>query len=386
MIGHRGDNIRTPWRQRLRRCRQGVLPLVSFILCVLLAVWLWRRPGQLRNSIGEVETVRIDVTATADGTLLALSPRLPELLERVAAGTVIARLDDAPTRAAMAITRARIAQLQSALRAAIEKAALTECDRQQAQRRESCRLTWEVQRRRLDVLDRRAVVETGRLEEKRLDAQVALLEPSLARGIVTELQVTQLRLERDEVRKRIAENERALVEAQEQADSAAAALRALPALRATSVDAVLAPVEAEIAVGERELDALQVQIDALEIRAPISGSICGIHRWPGQGVKAGEPIVTVAADRGRCIICYVRQEQPLRPAVGMPVVVQIHGSRTLPSESLVERVGAQVELLPLHHLRDPKTPEWGQPVWIQPPPQLDLRPGELVNVTFGPAS
>ena len=53
-----------------------------------------------------------------------------------------------------------------------------------------------------------------------------------------------------------------------------------------------------------------------------------------------------------------------------------------PVETIVDRVGPQVELVPLHHRRDPAVPEWGQPVRIVPPQDLPLRPGELVDVTF----
>jgi multidrug resistance efflux pump len=382
MIARPNDIIRTPWPQRLTWYRQTALPIISFVACVLLTGWLWQRQGQMPGCIGEVEAVRIDVTASANGTLLALSPPLPALFERVEAGTVVARLDDATTRAAMATVQARIGQLRGELQAAIEKTAVAEFDRQQAQQREAARLTWEVQRHRLDVLDRRAVIETSRIEEQRLTSQITLLEPSLARGTVSELQIKQWQLQRDEVRTRIAENERALAEAQTQGETTAAALHDLPTLRSASVDVMLAPLEAAITVGERELAELQVQVDAREIRAPISGVVCNIHRWPGQTIKAGEPIITIAAEHGRYILTYVRQEQRIQPTVGMPVALRVRGSRTRPVESLVERVGPQVEQLPPHHMRDPKLPEWGQPVWIEPPPQLDLRPGELIDVTF----
>jgi multidrug resistance efflux pump len=382
MIPPRSDCIPTPWPQRLRCFRRSVLPGVIFGVSLLAMFWLWEHQGQMPNAVGEVEAVRIDVAATAQGTLAGDAGMMLTLFERIEAGAVVARLDDGPARAAMATVRARITQLQSELRAAVEKTALQEFDRGQVHQREACRLACEVQKHRLDVLDRRAAIETDRIEEQRLETQIAFLQPALARGTVTELQVTELRLQRDEVRKRIEENERALAEAQTQGQSAAAALRAFPELRAASVELVLAPVEAAIAVGERELEELQLQVDALEVRAPISGTICGIYRWPGQAIKAGEPIVTVAADQGRYIVSYVRQEQRIRPAVGMAVTIRVRGSPTPAVESVVERVGPHVELVPPHHLRDQKIQEWGQPVSIRAPQHLNLRPGELIDVTF----
>ena len=219
-------------------------------------------------------------------------------------------------------------------------------------------------------------------KRQRLQTELSFLEPLRARGTVTELQVTDQRLQRDIVRKRISENERSLAEAQEQLDAVIAALHAYPKSQAAGVDKLLGPLEAAITVGQRQLDELQVQLESLIVRAPFRGTICAIHGWPGQQIRAGDPIFTLAAEQGRYIVSYVRQEQRIRPAVGMSVAVRLHGSRALPVESVVERVGPQVELVPLHHLRDPKTQEWGQPVCIQPPQQLDLRPGELIDVTF----
>lgn len=235
---------------------------------------------------------------------------------------------------------------------------------------------------RLDLLDRRSLIETDRAEELRLQTELAFLEPLRTRGTVTELQVTDQRLQRDVVQKRISENERALAESQQQLQAAIASLDAYPQHPAAGVDKLLAPLEAAITVGERRLDELQVELAALQIRAPFRGTICAIHGWPGQRIRNGDPIFTLAAEDGSSIISYVRQEQRIRPAVGMAVAVRVRGARTPPVESVVERVGPQVELVPQHQLRDPKVPEWGQPVCIQSPPGLELRPGELVDVTF----
>jgi len=172
-----------------------------------------------------------------------------------------------------------------------------------------------------------------------------------------------------------------LAEAQEQGDSAAAALRAFPELRAASVDMVLAPVEAEIAVGERELEELQLQAAALEVRAPISGTICEIYRWPGQTVKAGEPIVTGGGGTGAV-------HRQLRPAGAGGAAGRGHGGHR-PGPRVAHsgrRVGGRTGRTPsgtraAAPLHDQKIQEWGQPVSIRPP-EPDFRPGELIDVMF----
>jgi multidrug resistance efflux pump len=382
MILRQSDTIPTPWIQRLHHVRQSLLPVICFCGCVLTALWMWDRQGQFPNAVGEVQAVRIDVTASADGILTTLPCGPWTLFDRVEAETVLAQLDDRAVRAEMATLQAELVRLRSELVAAAEQIELDEAGRVHDYQREARRLAWQVQQHRLDLLDRGTLIETDRAAKTRLETELGFLEPLRARGTVSELQVTDQRLQRDIVSKRISESERSLAEAHEQLDAVTAAVHAYPTSKEASVDKLLGPLEAAITVGQRRLDEYQVQLESLQIRAPFRGTICAIQGWPGQQIRAGDLIVTLAAEEGRYIVSYVRQEQRIRPAVGMPVAVRLRGSRTLPVGSVIERVGPQVELVPLHHLRDPKTQEWGQPVCIQPPQQLDLRPGELIDVTF----
>jgi len=374
--------IPTPWTQRWDRARRSLLPVVCFCGCGLAVLWLWERQAQFPNAVGEVQAVRIDIAAPADGVLAPLSHGPWALFDRVDQETVLAQLDDRAVRAEMATLQAEVVRLRRELTAAAEQLALDEAARKLDYDREARRLAWQLQQHRLDLLDRRTLIETDRAEELRLQTELSFLEPLRTRGTVTELQVTDQRLQRDIVQKRISENERALAESQTQLQAAIATLDACPGSPAASADKLLAPLEAAITVGERRLEELQVELAALQIRAPFRGTICAIHGWPGQRIRSGDLIFTLAAEAGSSIISYVRQEQRIRPAVGMSVAVRVRGARTPPVESVVARVGPQVELVPGHQLRDPKVQEWGQPVCIQPPPGLDLRPGELIDVTF----
>ena len=112
--------------------------------------------------------------------------------------------------------------------------------------------------------------------------------------------------------------------------------------------------------------------------------ICTIHRWPQSAIKAGEPILTVGSDERRYIVSYVRQEQHVDPKVGMEVEVRKRAAISPTKHTVVEQVGPQIELIPVHLCRDPKYPEWGVPVRITLPKDKDFagRPGELFEVTF----
>jgi multidrug resistance efflux pump len=131
---------------------------------------------------------------------------------------------------------------------------------------------------------------------------------------------------------------------------------------------------------------LESAIDRLIVRAPIDGVICAILRRPGENIRAGDPIVTVANPRGQGIVSYLRQDQRLRPVAGMTAEVRVRLPAGRFVAARVERVGPQIEPVPLHLCRDPKTPEWGLPVFIGLPDGLPVRPGELLDVSFREAA
>lgn len=382
MTSTRERHIPIPLSRRLQRLRYTLLPIASFCGCVFLTGLLWQRQGQLPNGVGEVEAVRVDVAAGADGILTTLPRGQWALFDRVEANELLAKLDDRPVRAEMATLEAELARLRSALDAAAEQIELDESDREHDHRREAQRMAWQKEQLRLDVLDRRAALETDRIDEMRLNAQLAYLEPLRSQDAVSIMEITELRMQRDEVHKRIEENEHCLAEAQSQLERNTTASETYSPMRTARTATLLEPLRAELSVGERRMDELQVRIDGLEIRAPISGTVCAIHCWPGQTLRAGDPVITMAAEHGRYIVSYVRQEQRVSPEVGMPVWIRVHGNGNRMVRTVVERVGPQVEPVPPHQQRDPKVLEWGQPICIQSPEGVELRPGELVDLRF----
>ncbi|MCU0963001.1 MAG: HlyD family secretion protein, partial [Pirellulaceae bacterium] len=120
----------------------------------------------------------------------------------------------------------------------------------------------------------------------------------------------------------------------------------------------------------------------LESRAPLAGTVVAVHRYPGQSVRAGDPILTIASEQARYIVSYIPQERGAPPTVGWGVKVRARTVGSQPRESVVESVGPQIELIPVHQRRHPQVPEWGLPVRVLLPEGLEVRPGELIDVTF----
>jgi len=117
-----------------------------------------------------------------------------------------------------------------------------------------------------------------------------------------------------------------------------------------------------------------------DLTSPITGQVVTLHRRPGDTVREGQLLVSIAGEQGRYITTYVRSDKRVQPEPGMPVDVRLKSDPSKTYRTAVERVGPQFEPIPPAQLRDRKAEEWGLPVIISIPPEAALKPGELVYI------
>lgn len=349
-------------------------------------VWLWGQHLGLPNATGEVDAVRIDVVSPADGTLLAASREPLELFDKVREGQVIARLDQREVHMDLAAMRNDIARLRIDLMnteaSMKERRVARQYDHQSLARN----LTLDVETLRLDMLDRRAAIAADEAELQGISKQIEAIEGLVEDGLQSGVTLLELQRERGVVRERIEKNRKALKEAEAQKAECEQRLASLGVGLAPDVEALLTQVREAITEQETRVRILRDRFELAKIRSPVSGTITAIHSWPGQSVTAGLPIMSIASADTQHIVSYVRQEAGLKPEVGMPVRVTTRSLPRYTARAQVQEVGPQVELVPMHQLQDPNIPEWGQPVLIDLPKMLNLRPGELVDLTFRPGA
>jgi multidrug resistance efflux pump len=376
--------IPTPWKLRLTRfCYRG-LPVLGFAGCLVITLCLWQRQGSVPMIPGEVVAVRMDVTSRSDGLLAPLAREPWSLYDPVEANQIIARLDDRTVLAQLDVGRKDLARIRADLDAAVVKISLDQSDRDLNYVREATQLAVEHQRTLLWLLERRIQSETDRLELRRCEARIEHLRPLHEKNAIPELQWVEESLSRSIVAKRLDEGLAALHKAEKAERTLREQAEKLPARVAAEAAKLLTPFQAAIESQRARVRELELAGDQLIIRSPIDGIICAILRRPGENIRAGDPIVTVANPRGQGIVSYLRQEDRLRPQPGMAAEVRPRLLTGRAVATRVERVGPQFEPIPLHLCRDPKTPEWGLPVFIAIPDGLPIRPGELLDVRLQP--
>lgn len=374
--------IPIPLSQRLRRARYQVAPLLAFALAVAGTIYLWGRQAGMPNATGSVEAVRHDVASHMDGRLVRDDSLQFHLYDHVRAGDLLGRLDDRPLRASLAALKADLEQFRRQIAATEAELRLNADERAGDREMDGRRLAIEIEQMSFDLLDRRVDLEADRIELLRRNEQVELSRRLRAQSATTELDHAQVVGERDVVAERVKQREQAIAEATKQLDATRTRMAKLPAAAQADVEAFVGPMREAITAQQHRIREIETQIDALRIEAPASGVIVAIHRRPGQAVRAGDPIITIAEEHSTRIVAYLRTDQRLEPHVDMPVGVKRRTDPGRVHESRVEMIGPQVELIPPDQLRNPTVPEWGLPVSIALPADVELRPGEVVDLVF----
>lgn len=376
------DRIAIPWSHRWRWLRIQALPLIAFAVCAVVTVRLWKSQSGTARAVGEVYAVRVDLVSRLDGLLTDVPYRRLQLFERVQRGDVVLRLDDQAIKATLATLGKSLDEAKGQLLKAQEQIRIDEAADAVRRLGEARRRAVRVEQVRLAMLETRTALETDKVELQRLNEQAAAIKEAFDKGAINRLEYTNAQLQRDRIAQRITSNEKVLAESEEQLTRATDLMKEFTPEQAIQVANLLAPVRSAIEVQEAKIRELEVQVKSLEIRSPIDGTVVAIAHWPGQPIKAGESIATVATEQSHVIVSYIRQQQRMRPAVG--TIVEIR-SRSNPTDAIggkVDRIGPQVEAIPPHQLRDPRVAEWGLPVLIELKGQHNLRPGELVDLKF----
>lgn len=122
----------------------------------------------------------------------------------------------------------------------------------------------------------------------------------------------------------------------------------------------------------------------IDLVSPISGMVHLVNRRPGEIVMEGEPLVTVHASRSDRIVGYLRQPYPVDPEIGMKVEVLTRTRSKQRFISEIRQIGVQMEVITnsLAFLRPGLLVDAGLPVVVAVPPNVNLRPGETVDLVF----
>jgi len=383
MTEREAQPIETPMTQKLVDFRHRTLPLVVWSFCALLAVVMLIGRASRFEYLGLAQALEYPVSPVARGTLETV---VVDIYDDVRSGDMVAKFDDSPVLANISTANATLRQLQAELEAARVQLMAEGGQGRANWVADLRRFQIDEEQRRLDLLSQKVIVETQQIELERVEIEERRGKELFQAGVIAQNYYDMIRLQRDEVRQGLEDNQ-VLLSQTEQEFLAAQRRReeyqeGLP--RDAWIESMLQPLHEAIEVESRRLDEIELQRQALVLRSPVDGQVSQVLGRRGQSVMPGEPVVVIAEESVREIVAFLAEDDGREIVANTSVVVSTRDAGGTVAESVVLRVGPTVQELPQRLWRNPRVPDYGRAVVIAAAPSMQLTPGEVVNVKFAP--
>ena len=396
--------IPTPLIYRWRRFLQNIVPFLIFLVGLLFTLWLWDRQSQMGNAIGVAEAQFVDVSSGAEGILGAPGHGEWHEFQTVKKGEIIGGVRQAQLgtfRAQMETIQKEKAKVLADRDAARQKFLfdmhlLKREEQQNDQWFELRRLYWRVEEVLQDTKDRKTRIAAAQAELRTLTANFQFNENSKrAGGAISDQEVVRSRLRVRELEALLARERNAIEVAKNAYARNYAQLKRRKSMLSSAdqeyaaqersvIRSMVAPFQKQLEVLDARTNEIESAMQSAAIVSPIDGVITEVFKVPGQTLLPGDPVVRIASPYTNYIVSYVRHRQRVQPIPNMAVKLRTRHTGSRPVDAKVLEVGPQVQPVPLEHLMDPTRPEWGYPIKIELPDNLQglIRPGETVDIIF----
>jgi len=352
--------IATPLRMRWLQFRIQVLPLLVFACVVAAIAYLWDKELTPTHIVGEVYAEVSEVAAPESGIVTAMPKRL---FEKVSAGDVIARIEPIPP--AMVESKLRVLQAQMELTRAGGFGVLLDQERNLLNQKELYH-DWLTARARLAVLainSRQSKIDHERAEKLYASRSIPISElerfAAVRDALVAEKKETQR-----------------LVEALE------SSVAEFNIVTEDSVENLRSEIRSSaLLLQEAQLRQLELELQPIDVRAPISGVITALTIQPGTFSTVGKSIAVIRSTEAEHIIGYINQPAGTLPQVGDAIEVATRGGQRRSGLATVLSVGPQYEPLgPAFQRPFDEKEVRALPLLISIPAKMSIRPGEVVDL------
>ena len=353
-MSQRLSPIPTPRAQVWRNVRLQYLPVVVFVLGIFAAVLLWTRWVAPPTLVGEAEAIRTEVRSAQSGRIVELKV---DLLATVKAGDLLGHVlvnEPAVLENSLALIRSEMEVLRRSTGLAVEQ-------------------------QQLDLLNKRVQLVALKSQLQQAEATLARSSALHRARLITDDEFEQTKLTREAISVQLAAQTELIARTEQ-------GIQPVDAPTPAGVPTPVDTLRATLAQKEQQLRLLEAQLGPLPLLAPIDGVVSFVYRRAGEAVGSAEPILQITAPRAERIVGFLRQPLSFEPTPGMAVEVRTRTLTRRVAISTVAQVGRGLEpvtpsLLAAMRLPVSAVPsEFGVRIHIATPPDLDLRPGEHVDL------
>ncbi len=355
--------IPIPPHRRWQQLRVRVLPLLMFGAAMVGVLILWRETTSPASFVGQVEPVRSEVVTPVGGALVELSVTRFQLVK---AGDPVAVVRPDDTRTALELMRTELELGQASL------------DPQKSARRDA----FDYQRLRLAWLQQKVDLATARITLQYAGTDLERAQKLLETNSITSRTFDDRLRAKQASEAQVEERNRLVEELGRELDSLKAPAR-------LNLPQQEDPIAKLLASQEEKLRSIEQNLGLMNLTAPIDGMVVAVLHRPGENLLPGTAVVQIQSPYAERIVGYLRQSSQIEPVAGTPVEVRTRSARRQSGRGEILHVG--VGYVPISadlaaHIAQGSamalSPEIGIPVEISCPPDLRVRPGELVDLVL----
>jgi multidrug resistance efflux pump len=341
----------------------GRVPPLVMWLGVVGGIWFLSSGSMIRSTVsrGYAEMLTYSVAPLATGRVKTLNVQVGT---HVKAGEVLVTMDPRALEAQLDRMKVELAQIDSQVTAQRDSQAAS------------------LARTGILMVRARAGESSDREELKELSAQVARLSGLASQQMVNASEVEEARRREAAVAAKVATYDR-------MAGQPTGTVTTGERKSATptpigdprsSLSVRLAPYRHAVEVQEAAMREIQVQIEALVLRAPVDGVVALISHRAGEVVPAGTEVLNIVTATPGMIVGLISESKARVVSVGAPAVVQRPGFLQRKLTGRVVEISPQIDEILPRFRPSPTVPAFGRRVFIRLDQPQDLLPGEAFNV------
>ncbi len=291
--------------------------VVGGIMVVAILVggtyWWLHKQRYVSTENAFIQADKVSVAPQIDGYVSAV---LVDDNQRVTAGQVVVRLDDADLRARLAQAQANAQALQAAVRGIDDKAALEQAL----------------------IAQKAAGLDSAKAQAQMAQAEARRYGALAQQGWVSSQRVQSVRAGESTSAAAVAQAQAALEAERRSAES-------LSSARDQSVAQALG--------AQAAVETARINLSRTEIRAPVSGVVGARAVRPGQYVRPGMSMMSVVPLGQAYVVANFKETQVSRLRVGQPVTIRADafGNKAIPGkiDSFAPATGSEFAMIPVEN-------------------------------------
>ena len=396
------NKISTPLRYRLQRARTKFLPFAFFLFASAGCVFLLQFQNQKIVQVGEVEAVDYTLTTPLPGVVQWATrdgDKIP-VFTKVKKGQVIAGLDDEPVRKQIYAVKQQVmalgefatsklaasldpnyqrdGELVAATGPSVDLDPADDSDSRNAQIE-----AWQALSGFAELSMKKIRQCEQKLELRKMDARLRTLQPASLTdqpNVAPAAEQQQLQIQRLKVTSELQKLAAGILSEEK---PAVEEMREVDTDNLPTTDHILFRQRSDrCRLITEQLASITSMAESLDIVSPTKGQISKAFVRSAQSLQQGVPVATVTPSTGTWVVVYAREQGIVRLAEGMPVTVSLLRDSRQKFSSTVASVGPKIESIPSRQRSNSRVEEWGRPMRIAVPSNVEIPPGSLVNVAF----